>query len=100
MSTSCNLYNNKPEELADPCHKYHWKCFLKFTRGKTKYGGMLFPISDTAAATVTNVPRSPEVIAPTVLTSVSSIGILDITYAWNLCLSIVSFDLAKNNPTM
>lgn len=39
-------------------------CCLKFTVGNIKYGGPLFPIAENAAAKVTNVPFSWEVILP------------------------------------
>lgn len=32
--------------------------------GKTKKGGILFPVADTASAGVANVPRSADVEAP------------------------------------
>lgn len=43
------------------------KCSLYFLRGKTNIGGIDDPEADTATSRVTLVPRSAEVIEPTVL---------------------------------
>ena len=52
----------------DPSGPPAMKCGRNLLRGKTKWGGMMFPRALPASAMVTRVPLSPEVTAPTLLT--------------------------------
>jgi len=58
----------QPDELAlsiDPTGLLVKNQGFIFFRGKMNIGGTVFPIALTANATVTSVPLSPDVIAPT-----------------------------------
>lgn len=77
-SWKCFRYTTKsnscihPDALAVPMHPggpSRMKCDLKCTRGKTNIRGMVFPSALIEQASVTNVPLSAEVTAPTFCTT-------------------------------
>ncbi|KAJ8385761.1 hypothetical protein AAFF_G00182790, partial [Aldrovandia affinis] len=68
-STKCTSFIH-PDGFAAPLlpgGPLFKKWSRKLTRGNMKYGGILFPVADTAQASVTSVPLSAEVSDPTCL---------------------------------
>ncbi len=69
----CSLKCFRKSKSACVFHPFRriWKWFRKWsrklTRGKIKYGGVLFPVAETAQANVTRVTLSADVSDPTCL---------------------------------